>query len=254
MVSQIRTGKRRAAALGALLIGALAVGPAAFADDEYQPDGMDTWWDGETLNVPWDGSDEYQTIPGDKFLHNAVAVPGDWVHRTLVVQNNGPCPGSLTVELRNPAATSQDSTVNDDDPSVTAGRIGFAGMSELHWDVGGSIGSDSFAALVDQQVLGTARLAQGASVDVQMAYKFPYDETEGKHLGFPSQVLEWDLGLRLKGECDWKMSTPPAATPPGLPFSGANILFAAISAAFLVAAGVTAVWGAGRRRRQSARP
>ncbi|MDR1189631.1 MAG: hypothetical protein LBK95_19630, partial [Bifidobacteriaceae bacterium] len=137
----IKKGARRATSLALAGLLTLGAASAALADDDLWDDALDTQWDGNTLNVPWDGSDEYETIAGDKFTHDAVAVPGDWIHRTLVVHNNGPCPGWLTVEVLNPNASSGDDTVNDDDTSITSPQAGFAGMSELHWDVDGVIGS-----------------------------------------------------------------------------------------------------------------
>jgi hypothetical protein len=279
--------------LGAAVVCALTLAPAALGADDPHDEGMDTWWDGNTLNLPWDGSDEYETIPGDKFHHDAVAVPGDWIHRSLAVRNNGPCPGQLTVEILNPDSIEDPDTVNDDDPGLTPGRTGFAGMSELHWDVGGAKGSSSFADLTHQQRLATVGLPKGEVTKVKVGYKFPYDETEGKHLGFPSQLLTWDLGLRLSGLCDWgemsgpplpsttpspttsrdprpsnSCSVPPTATssatassapsPTGgtggpLPWTGANISFAIISATFLIAAGITALRSASWRRHTAAR-
>ncbi|MDR1188080.1 MAG: hypothetical protein LBK95_11605, partial [Bifidobacteriaceae bacterium] len=237
---------------------------------------------------PWDGSDEYETIAGDRFTHDAVAVPGDWIQRTLVVRNNGPCPGWLTVEILNPNASSAADTVNDDDLSVTAPRVGFAGMSELHWDVDGTVGSSPFSSLVDRQPLARVLVGKDASVPVQMAYKFPYEETEGKHLGFPSQALTWGVGLKLQGDyCESPLdpeegdetplptpsasgtiSTTPApsdaAGPPGddhkssgggsnLEYTGTNAMFAIISAVFLVTAGATLVMGRRRDRDRGVR-
>ncbi|MDR2378209.1 MAG: hypothetical protein LBD70_02105 [Bifidobacteriaceae bacterium] len=288
MTTRRGAAKRRIVATGGALICALTLGPAAFGDDEQRDDGMKTWWDGETLNVPWDGTDEYETIAGDQFHHEAVAVPGDWIYRSLAVHNNGPCPGLLTVAIINPDAPVGEDTVNHEHTSVTEGQIGFAGMSELHWDVGGLTGSSSFAGIAHEQELASVTMLEDSVTNVRVAYKFPIDETEGKHLGFTSQAITWDLRLRLKGECEWDMLTPsdppstgttpspsptasatPTASPPAsagpspsappkasdrLPWTGSNTLFAAISAAFLIAAGVSAFWGAGWRRRSSERP
>ncbi|MDR2253044.1 MAG: hypothetical protein LBD97_04160 [Bifidobacteriaceae bacterium] len=264
----IRLSARRvkAAAMGAMLaVGfALAAGGSAFADDERLPNALQTWWDGNVLNVPWYGAPEYETIADDAFQHNAVAVPGDWIHRTLVVRNNGPCPGTLTVEILNPITTVGEDTVNDDDPAVAPGRTGFAGMSEVHWDVGGVLGSSSFADLYDHQQLASVPVPKGGTVRVQMAYAFPYDETEGKNLGHISQAIKWDVGLGLRGDyCAGPGPTGPSSgdetdtartetpgTPGGggLEYTGANILFGVISAGFLLAAGVVAVWRSNSRR------
>ncbi|MDR3360644.1 MAG: hypothetical protein LBO20_08385 [Bifidobacteriaceae bacterium] len=293
MVKLGRTAKRRVIGLGAAVVCALTLAPAALGADDLHDEGMETWWDGNTLNVPWNGFDEYETIAGDKFHHDAVAVPGDWIYRSLAVRNNGPCPGQLTVEILNPNSIEEPDTVNDDDPGVALGRVGFAGMSELHWDVGGTKGSSSFADLTHQQRLATVGLPRGGVTNVKVGYKFPYDETGGKHLGFPSQQLTWDLGLRLSGLCDWgEMSGPalPSTTPPPttsqdpspsassgspsttgptsattpapspsdgaggkLPWTGANITFAIVSATFLIAAGITALRSASWRRQTAPR-
>jgi hypothetical protein len=271
-----KPGRYRAGRMaGFALAGALVLGAAGAAvADEHWEDALQRTWDGEVMNVPWDGGDEYETIAGDRFAHNAVAVPGDWVHRAMVVENKGPCPGRLTVEILNPDSAEAPDTVNHDDPSVTDGRTGFEGMSEVHWDVGGQTGSGSFSALAHEQKLATVPVAKDGSVRVQMAYRFPYEETEGKHLGFASQALTWDVGLELQGDCkttvgiekeddiwpDFDEPSPGPSTPPPpdagdddgakkLPFTGTNALFAAISAVFLIAAGATAL--AGRRRTDS---
>jgi hypothetical protein len=261
---------------------ALGFGSAAAAeDDEHYEDALNRWWEGEVLNVPWDGSDEYETFAGDRFTHDVIAVPGDWIHRTLAVSNNGPCPGVLTVEILNPQSTEAEDTVNHDDTSVTEGRTGFAGMSEVHWDVAGERGSSSFADLTHRQRLAEVPILKDEVVYVKLAYSFPFEETEGKHLGGTSQYLEFDIGLGLRGDyCDRPPRNPtpsytiithrtdspsPSPTDNGsdgpksptpkprddLPFTGANILFGCVSAAFLLAAGVTATLGSARRRRSS---
>lgn len=277
-----RAAKRRLQAAGAALTCGfiLLVGPAALAADDHHDGAIDSWWDGSTLNVPWDGSDHYETIAEDRFHHDAVAVPGDWIYRTLAVRNNGPCGGKLTIEILNPNAAESADTVNHDDTSVTQGRTGFNGMSEIHWHIGDEKGSDSFAELAHEQDLATVPIGKNETIPVRVAYKFPYDETEGKHLGQPSQVLMWDLGLRLQGDyCeadDYSASPSPTDFPttpgpsksgggPGKPTGGAtqtggsgqdkleitgsNAAFGAISAAFLIAAGATMVIGRYRDRR-----
>jgi hypothetical protein len=251
------------------------------AEDEHHDRALETEWQGDTMNVAWYGAPEYATFPIDSFHHDLVAVPGDWVHRKLAVRNNGPCPGTLTVELVDPATAVAPDTVNHDDVSVTEGRLGFDGMSELHWSIGSEVGSESFADLTDGQDLATVKVGKDAVIDVEMAYSFPYDETEGKNLGFTSQALGWNIGLKLRGDyCDSEFSQPAptpsssatpvpsgsGALPAGptsasgspqasgsLRFTGTNALFAAAAAAFLIAAGLTAVLG-GRRRRAAAQP
>jgi hypothetical protein len=265
----------------ALLAGAAALA----ADDEHHDGALETWWDGDTLNVPWDGSDHYVTIADGKFHHDAVAVPGDWIYRTLVVRNNGKCGGTLTVSILEPESHESPDTVNHDDISVTEGRTGFEGMSEVHWQVGDLTGASSFAALGHQQVLATVPIAKAGSIPVSLAYRFPYEETEGKHLGLPSQALVWNVGLRLHGDycsvedytgeptpTDFPSSGSPTTPGPtssggGVPsgpdssasgggsgqdkleWTGSNIAFGAISAAFLIAAGLTIVLGRYRDRR-----
>jgi hypothetical protein len=251
----------------------LLAAPALAADDHLD-DALEIEWDGNAWNVPWDGVPEYETDAGDFFAHEAIAVPGDWVHRTLNVTNRGPCPGRLTVEILNPDSIEAADTVNHDDLSVTPPRIGFEGMSEIHWDVGGVQGSAPFSALTHGQDLATVLIGKDQTLAVQMAYRFPFDEVEGKHLGFTSQALTWDVGLRLRGETctptpeehgeDGGVPSPgptgpsgtgppgtgeptgPPQTGPRLPITGANVAFGAISAVFLIAAGLTAARG--RRR------
>ncbi|MDR1188863.1 MAG: hypothetical protein LBK95_15690, partial [Bifidobacteriaceae bacterium] len=130
-------------------------------------------------------------------------------------------------------------------------------------------------------------VGEDASVDVQMAYKFPYEETQGKHLGSASQALTWGVGLKLQGDyCDsgtdpddeddtpsptpsasstTSIASPPsdaAPTPGGdhkssggggnLEYTGTNAMFAIISAIFLTTAGATLVKGRRRDRKQEA--
>ncbi|MDR1635114.1 MAG: hypothetical protein LBS27_09400 [Bifidobacteriaceae bacterium] len=279
MIRPQRSVRRRlgAIALAAAFVAALGLGSAALAqDDERYDQALERWWEGETLNLPWDGSSQYQTVSGDAFMRGVVAVPGDWVHRTLAVRNNGPCPGTLTVEILNPNAAEFADTVNQDDTSVTAGRIGFAGMSEIHWDVAGQQGASSFADLTHEQPLAEVPILKNQVVRVQLAYSYPVAETEGKNLGGASQLLEFDVGLDLRGDYCAAYPSPsttvithtdgpsPSGQTPGngdsgtpktpaprnpLEFTGSNVLFACISALFLLAAGVTATLGSARRRR-----
>ncbi|MDR2114377.1 MAG: hypothetical protein LBO75_03760, partial [Bifidobacteriaceae bacterium] len=162
-----------------------------------------------------------------------------------------------------------------------------------HWEVGGTTGSASFADLYDGQDLATVPVATDSELPVKIAYRFPYAETTGKHLGGTSQLLLYDVGLRLQGDycggigpdpfTDAPIAPTDSASPspssseavspdqqsasPGsgaggsvtaaaggrLPWTGANITFATISALFLIAAGITAAAGARARARRLSR-
>ncbi|MDR1294922.1 MAG: hypothetical protein LBK59_08200, partial [Bifidobacteriaceae bacterium] len=65
MTSTVKKSALRAASLA--LAGLLTFGAAsaALAEDDLWDHALQTEWDGNTLNVPWDGSDEYETIAGD---------------------------------------------------------------------------------------------------------------------------------------------------------------------------------------------
>jgi LPXTG-motif cell wall-anchored protein len=228
-------------------------------------------WDHNVLNLDWTGDVYYETVlSNDTFHHAPVAVPGDFVYRTLRVTNDTPCGAELTVSIVNAESVEDPDTVNDKNGA-------FEDISQLRWDVGGTQGSAVFSDLVATggRELATIPIAEQATEQVKIAYTFDFDAETGKHMGQVSQELRYDVELILRGDHCASESTggnkqtgsnsPPPTTPTAdpptvppsdppkedLPVTGSNIAFAAISAAFLIMAGATIL--SGRRRNRKAR-
>jgi hypothetical protein len=184
-----------------LTLAVVAMGaPSAHADVETPlPDALQTYWDGPTLNLNWEGQ-VYTTVSGT-FVGTPVAVPGDQTRRTLNVRNDGPCPANLTVEVVEAVTTVPEGSVNREAEDLV----------HLRWDVNGTVGGDVFSAIVGSQprTLATVPVARAGIVPVAIGYEFPIEATTGKNLGRPSTVLSFEVRLVLRGEaCDVPEPTP----------------------------------------------
>ncbi|MDR2379981.1 MAG: signal peptidase I [Bifidobacteriaceae bacterium] len=257
-----------AAILGVLMVAGGPGAPDANAADTPRPGALTMTWDHNVLNLSWQGGKYFETVlSNDTFHHMPVAVPGDFVYRTLNLTNNTPCPAALTVKVINVETVEQPDTVNHENGA-------FADISSLVWDVGGTQGQDVFSSIeaTGGRTLGVIPVVAYGTEQIKIAYTFDSNSTTGKNLGFPSQELRYDVEIVLRGDtcaADQPPNTPtssvsipptssttppptitlpPGSTPPGdgLEYTGSNAAFATISAGFLIAAGATIV--AGRRR------
>jgi hypothetical protein len=238
--------RRLSGVLAVAVAGSLVGWGFAQAADEPAPGALKRVWEGNVLHVDYTGTRLREVVvPNDSFHHEPAAVPGDLVHRSLSVKNDGPCAADLTVAVTNPVSAEEEETVN-------GGPSGFEDLSAIRWDVGGSRGSAVFSDLVREggRTLATVTIPQGQSKSVALAYAFDFDATDGKHLGFASQTLGYDVRLVLRGETCAAEAPPPGERPP-LERTGSNWLLAALSAVFLIVAGVRLV-AAGRTRRRVA--
>ncbi|MCL2803094.1 MAG: hypothetical protein FWD29_03945 [Micrococcales bacterium] len=212
-------------------------------------------WDGPTKGLHWQGmSRTYVVI--DAFHGQVTAVPGDLVHRTLNVQNCGPCDATLTVSMIRASTITAFNTKNHvGDP--------FEEMSLIHWDVAGQTGTISFAdvAAAGQMDLATIPIALNATEQVKLAYDFPYAMTTGKHLGSPSQILLYDVQFVVQGQpCSGPTISPTTSPGPGGPggpggkgalaFTGSDPMVPGLTAAVLLLTGVLLLAARRRRRRQ----
>jgi hypothetical protein len=233
----------------------------ALADDQIN-DALATYWDGPTLDLRWDSRTDQQVERGHFYFSGDVAIPGDWVHRTLSVRNDGPCPANLTVEVVNPQATDHATTLN----GAGAADGSLAEVIDLRWKIGNTEGSIPFDQLVTagQLTLATVPLAQAGLTKVAIGHEFPYDQTAGRHLSGVSEELSFDVELFLQGDyCEVVTPTPsPSPSTPGptsppptskgkgsgpLPFTGADSLAVIAVAAAASLVGLSLFWSSRRR-------
>jgi len=186
---------------------AVPIGAGAWAAEPVtpMPDALQTYWDGPTLNLNWLGG-IYNTYSGT-FVGTPISVPGDQAWRTLKVKNAGPCTGIVTVEALNVQANFPLDTVNAVLPEII----------DLGWDVNGTKGVATWAQLIaagGSRTLGTFSLPQGAEAPLGMGYRFPYDETRGRNLGWPSTELTFDVTITITGDTACIPYSGSATPPP----------------------------------------
>ncbi|MDR1427853.1 MAG: hypothetical protein LBJ08_08885 [Bifidobacteriaceae bacterium] len=199
-----------AAILGVLApaadLSAVAEGPKA-AEAVSPPtatpnpgDQLAAYWDGPTLSVDWHG--DTRAVASGSFVGDRVAVPGDRVHRTLKVRNQGPSDATLSVAIANPAAMGDDG-------------LAFAGLIALQWGIGSATGSAPFADVVGRSkvALGSVKVKRCASVPVSLGYSYPFDATAGQAAADGSAALTFDVALTLRGEPDPAQSSAPPCDP-----------------------------------------
>ncbi|MDR1798604.1 MAG: hypothetical protein LBR19_01755, partial [Bifidobacteriaceae bacterium] len=273
MITQkVKRRTRRSVWAAGLAVACLAaLGSPALAADDPQPGALATYWDNPnaTLNLRWTGvwyTRASVAFIGDLAAEEApIAVPGDQIHRTLKVRNDGPCEADLTVAIEDPYTTDYRDTMNGQGPGDPEGA--FEDMSLIYWNIEGvrnPAGGVKFSAIVagavasgvNQYQLATIPMAQGQTVSVQIGYEFPWEETKGKNMGFNSERLNFNILLTLRG--DYCPSGPPetdSPTPSGpssspsadLSFTGTNALSVGVAAVIIVVLGRLLMLGAARR-------
>ncbi|MCL2788605.1 MAG: hypothetical protein FWD59_08995 [Micrococcales bacterium] len=147
-----------------------------------------------------------------------VSIPGDESWRTLHVVNSSDCAGLVTVEAYDVLAEVPPDSVNDILPEII----------ELVWHIDGIGGAQTFADIISSG--GTRQLAsfilpRGQDKQVSIGYQFPWKETRGRNMGFPSTGLTFNMRITAEGDarsCDLDPRTTTLApiVPPGGPGTG----------------------------------
>ena len=201
------SGARRWAAGTALVAGvALAlVSPTAAAADDG---GLTTTWNGDTVNVAWDGS-TYDTAT-ESFIGVPVAVPGDRAVRTLRVTNHGPSGGTLRAWIVD--VDLQPAAQQDERDGVPQGNF----YDDLHltWDTASAQGDASFTALAagNRTPIATTHLAQGAATDLTLAYELPLAATSGNRSNAGALSASFAVYLQITGDTDSSGGDPTTGT------------------------------------------
>jgi len=217
-------------------------------------------WNGEARHIDWKGG-LFETIETN-FVGDRVIVPGDRVERQLYLTNNGPSAAVLSVHLH-PSKNFTDIARNPE----------LATAVTMYWQLGSfAPHSNSFHnlhALGNPQIV-QALVTQGQTMPLTLGFEFPISITEHYAAGEISQLLEFEVRVRMAGESVYApalvpsptptlvptptpvvtpVPAPPQVPPPpdDLPVTGASILGAASLA------GALSIFGwlllAGRRRR-----
>ena len=206
MVSAVR----RWAAATAVAAGAALtlVSPTAAAADDG---GLTTTWNGDTVNVAWDGS-PYDTAT-ESFVGVPVAVPGDRAVRTLRVTNHGTSGGTLRAWIVD--VDLQPAGQQDERDGVPQGSF----YDDLHltWDTASARGGASFAALAagNRTSIATIHLAQGAATDLTLAYELPLAATSGNRSNAGALSAAFAVDLEITGDAASGGGDPTAGTGGG---------------------------------------
>jgi hypothetical protein len=235
------TGAERVAGSGDVSGGALdGLGPrtadagAPVGGDEATDAGtgrdgvMLAAWDGPTTHLDWTGR-TYATAEAS-FVGDRVGAPGDSVERTLTLTNAGPSDAVMSVSL------TLGSLVPDDAENPDLEEV-----VDLHWDVGGVTGSETFATLLSSDDARTevaqVEVPQGSTVAVRIGFSIPLSVTGAMNQGAESSALELLVTARMQGD---SAVAPSPALPqlPRLPVTGAQVLALVALALGLVSLGV----------------
>lgn len=242
------TGAERAAGTGAASGGPLdglrpratgagaPVGGDEVADAGTGRDGvMLAGWDGPTTHLDWTGR-TYATAEAT-FVGDRVGSPGDSVERTLTLTNAGPADAVMSVSLTLGSRV-PDGAENPDLEEVV----------DLHWDVGGVTGSETFARLLASGQARTevaqVEVPQGSTVAVRVGFSIPVSVTGATNQGAESSALEFLVTARMQGE----PAVPQLSQLPQLPVTGAQVLALVALAVGLVSLGVLLTALVRRRR------
>ena len=185
-------------------------------------------WDGPTINLAWDGT-TYATASGS-IVGNVVAVPGDQAERTAIVQNGGPSPACVTVQILNVTATNAPDTANGD----------LETLIHLFWDINGNVGDHTWHELhqmADPNGVSytvSFHLSQGEKFRLTAGYYFPSTATAGQNKGAPSSVLSFDVRIFMQG--DDHVKVPTGGTLPWDPGMNFPILMVVAGIGCLIAA------------------
>ena len=158
-------------------------------------------WDGPTINLAWDQG-SYATASGS-IVGNVVVVPGDRAERTAIVQNGGPSPACVTVQISNVTATNAPDTINTD----------LETLIHLFWDINGNTNDLTWREVREMadpngvSYTVSFHLSQGEKFRITAGYYFPSTATTGKNQGVPSSVLSFDVRIFMQGDDHVKVPT-----------------------------------------------
>jgi LPXTG-motif cell wall-anchored protein len=201
-------------------------------------------WDGPIVHLDWRGT-SYSTA-GATFVADRVISPGDLVHRTLTIVNDGPAAAVLTVLIQ-----------ADQHLPEVARNPELAKDVVLFWDAAGVEGSESFSGLLARASaesgapvpVAQVQVAQGETVPVTVGFRFGADVADHRMVGADSTMISFDVLAQLHGDTAAPQPELPRVLPRVLPRTGAAALgWAAVAGALLVS-GWLLVAAARRRRR-----
>jgi len=213
------TWRRSSVAVAAVLVlfsasGAVAAAAPADPSNDFIPIGtrnadMELAWDGPITALDW--RNEGYAVAGNSFVGRPVSVPGDRVHRTAVVRNDGPSAAQATVQIVDVAATDPSDSVNDD--LMDCIHL-FAAFDGEKYDATWRAAMSSADHGISWE--STIPVPQGASFRLSVGVYFPLDETRGNDLGKPSQQLTFSIQVIMVGDTSTgEIQSPPAPVAPG---------------------------------------
>jgi len=214
--NRTRTGAGLAAAVLALSVF-WGMPASAHADE------IPIQWDGPTINLAWDAG-SYATSSGS-IVGDVVVVPGDRAQRTAIVQNGGPSPACVTVQISNVTTTNAPDTVNGDLESLI----------HLFWNINGNRQDVTWREAreaADPNGVSYSvsfHLSQGEKFALTAGYYFPASATTGKNEGSPSSVLSFDIRILMQGDDHVKVPTGGTATAPKDLTVAASLVMAGIA-------------------------
>ncbi|MCM1012079.1 MULTISPECIES: hypothetical protein [unclassified Brevibacterium] len=137
------------------------------------------------IQLSWDGS-SYSDATTESFVGFPVAVPGDSTSRTIMVRNDGPTDGTLTVSIVDVELLTP--TIDDD----------FYSDLLIDWQTGRS-------SIRDLESAGTTRiidmpLPQGETTPVTIGYVFPREATSGNKSDVGERQGRFDVLFQLGGD------------------------------------------------------
>ncbi len=137
------------------------------------------------IQLSWDGS-SYSDATTESFVGFPVTVPGDSTSRTIMVRNDGPTDGTLTVSIVDVELLTP--TIDDD----------FYSDLLIDWQTGRS-------SIRDLESAGTTRiiempLPQGETTPVTIGYDFPREATSGNKSDVGERQGRFDVLFQLGGD------------------------------------------------------
>ncbi|MFE2656517.1 hypothetical protein [Brevibacterium sp. NPDC059310] len=137
------------------------------------------------IQLSWDGS-SYSDATTESFVGFPVTVPGDSTSRTIMVRNDGPTDGTLTVSIVDVELLTP--TIDDD----------FYSDLLIDWQTGRS-------SIRDLESAGTTRiidmpLPQGETTPVTIGYDFPREATSGNKSNVGERQGRFDVLFQLGGD------------------------------------------------------
>lgn len=193
-------------------------------------------FDGPTVHLDWRGN-PFVTFEAN-FIGERVIVPGDRVHRTLRLQNDGPGDAVLTVWF-----------TKFQEIAETTLNPGLARDVTIFWEIAGISSEESFAALyaraliaMDEVAVAEVQVGRGEAVAVTIGVAFGADITTDYRAGEISALLYFNVNAHMQGELDTVAGAPP------LPVTGARVIGLLALTAALVILGWLLVAAARRRR------